>query len=271
MPKQQTTRQQSTWQTHPFPWGLALIVLLITGPVRAEDESENKEALDGAAILSQLSTANADKDLSKLGRLSKQLKDDGATIKEPKARDAIVKEVKKSLKVCKGNWGTIKNFVAAAGVLGGKSAGSMLKKLALEKEAKDEDHLAVQLVAVEAMGALADTRLLRTFEDLCKHRNADVANAAYKALGGYAGAKGKTRKKIAAMIMKRMTMEKPSSGGQGGKSVSAEATERWNKVQMSIVKTMQLICKEPTISDAANWEEWFGENKSRSPAWKDPK
>ena len=249
-------------------YSVPLALLLITLPLGAEEDS----APDAAKVLADLTIANKAKDLGKIGRLMKSV--EAAAKVEDADRavlDGISKELKTSYKLSKGNWGTLKKIVKLQGELRSKNGVSFLKRIAFQKEATDDNHAALQMLAIDAIGKLADARMVRNFEDLCKNRNKEVAKAAYASLRHYASSNGKTRKKVAALVIKRMSMEKPSSGGQGGKSVSAEAQERWAALQPIIIKTLQGICREPTIASVDNWVEWWGENKGRSPAWKDEK
>jgi hypothetical protein len=117
---------------------------------------------------------------------------------------------------------------------------------------------------------MADPRQIDPIGDQCKNRSLPVAKAAYEAFKHYGTAKGKTRKRCAEVLMKRLEAEKPSSGGQqGGGSVSQEAQERWQQLANVIVSSMQAVCHEPTINDVENWREWWKENKRRAGAWKD--
>jgi hypothetical protein len=68
--------------------------------------------------------------------------------------------------------------------------------------------------------------------------------------------------------MKRMDAEHPNAAPGGG-GVSAEAQERWNKLQSTVVATMQAVCRQATINDIENWHEWWRENRKNPKAWKD--
>ena len=114
-----------------------------------------------------------------------------------------------------------------------------------------------------------ESRNINKIGDMCKAKSKHVAKGAYTAFQSYGTAKGKTRKKCADILMKRLSMEAPSSGGQGGKSVSAEKQERWAELQPIIVASMQSITREVTINDVENWREWWKDNKGASKAWKD--
>ena len=110
---------------------------------------------------------------------------------------------------------------------------------------------------------------MKSFEDFTKHRSVAVAKAAYACFRHYGPAKGKGRKGIAEILMKRLSAEKPAAG-QSGK-VSAAQQERGEKLEKVIVASMQAICRQDTINDIENWREWWKENKRNREVWKDKK
>jgi hypothetical protein len=228
------------------------------------------EEVDPAHLLMELTAANKAKDAAKVGTLLKGIAEVGKTSKDPKTIDALAKELGSSFKVCKGNWGTMRAIADTMGELRSKAAISKLKRYAYQKKARDDDHESIQVHALLAIGKIADPKQIDPLGDQCKNRKLPIAKAAYEAFKHYGTAKGKTRKRCAEILMKRLEAEYPSSGGQqGGGSVSQEAQERWQQLANVIVASMQAICHEPTINDVDNWREWWKENKRRSDAWKD--
>ncbi len=241
----------------------AIIVVFIVGLAGAEE-------VDPARLLMELTAANKAKDAAKIGTLLKGIAEVGKTSKDQKAVDALAKELAASFKVCKGNWGTLREIADTLGELRSKYTAKALKRHAFQKKAKDENHESVQIRALLAVGKMADPRQIDPLGDQCKNRALPVAKAAYEAFKYYGTAKGKVRKRCAEILMKRLEAEYPSSGGQqGGGTVSQEAQERWQQLANVIVASMQAVCHEPTINDVANWREWWKENKKRSDAWKD--
>jgi hypothetical protein len=241
----------------------AAFVVFIAGLAWAEE-------VDPARLLNELTAANKAKDASKISSLLKGIAEVGSTSKDQKAVDALAKELGKSFKACKGNWGTLREIADTLGELRSKNAISSLKRYAYQKKAKDENHESIQIRALLAMGKMADSRQIDAIGDQCKNRKVPIAKAAYEAFKHYATAKGKVRKRCAEILMKRLEAEYPSSGGQqSGGQVSQEAQERWQQLQQVIVASMQAVCREPTINDVENWREWWKENKRRSSAWKD--
>ena len=82
------------------------------------------------------------------------------------------------------------------------------------------------------------------------------------------GSSGGT-KQVAELLMKRLDSEYPTASSGG--NISAEAQERWGKLQEIIVKSLQAVCRETTIIDIENWREWWKDNKRNAKRWKDPK
>jgi len=241
----------------------AAILLFMVGLAGAKE-------IDPVLLLTELTAANKAKDAGKVGTLLKGITEAGKSSKDQKIIDALAKELGVSFKVCKGNWGTLRGIADTLGELRSKNSLSKLKRYAYQKKARDDNHESIQIRALLAIGKLADPKQIDPLGDQCKSRKLRVAKAAYEAFKHYGTAKGKTRKRCAEVLMKRLEAEKPSSGGQqGGGSVSQEAQERWQQLANVIVASMQAVCHEPTINDVENWREWWKENKRRAAAWKD--
>ncbi|MHC4134195.1 MAG: HEAT repeat domain-containing protein [Planctomycetota bacterium] len=241
----------------------ASIVVFIVGLVWAEE-------VDPVRLLTELTAANKAKDAAKIGTLLKGIAEVGKVSKDQKTVDALAKELGNSFKVCKGNWGTLRGIADTLGELRSKSTVKALKRYAYRKKAKDDNQESIQIRALLAIGKMADPKQIEPLGDQCKNRKLPVATAAYTAFKHYGTAKGKTRKRCAEILMKRLEAEYPSGGGQqGGGTVSQEAQERWQQLSNVIVASMQAVCHEPTINDVDNWREWWKENKRRSGAWKD--
>jgi hypothetical protein len=249
------------------------------GEAEAEDEAPDSKPptviapVDPQKLISDLTLANAVKDVTGIDNAAKQAlawakgakPEDAATI------ETLAKELGDSIKVVKGNWGTLKVIVEALGELRSKEGAKSLKKLAFKKEAKDQQEEEVQALAIVNLGKLADPKEISAFEEISKSESKIIAKAAYAAFGSYGTAKGRIRKQCVEVLMKRLDMEYPSSGGQGGKSVSAEKQERWSDVSPAMVASMKALCREQTINDIENWREWWKDNKKnpKAEAWKD--
>jgi len=224
---------------------------------------------DPAKILSDLTLANAAKDLPRVDAAAKQALAWAKSAKDEDLIESMTKELADSLKVAKGNWGTLYTIMEAIGELHHKAGAKILKKYATQKRVKLPEEEKLQAIAVIGLGRMADPRDINTLAEISKNDSTPVAKAAYQAFASYANAKGKVRKQCAETLMKRLDMEYPSSGGQGGKSVSAEKQERWKELSPAIVSSMQAICRQPTIPDIENWREWWRENKKNARAWRD--
>lgn len=240
----------------------------------SEEEEEEKKpepppaaAADPAKIISDLTLANAAKDVPRIDIASKEALRWAQGAKDEAMAESIANELGDSLKAAKGNWGTLTVIVQALGELRTKEGAKTLKRLAFQKKAKDEQEEKLQAVAIVGLGKLAEPKDISGFEEISKSDSKLIAKAAYEALGCYGAAKAKVRKQCAEALMKRLEMEYPSSGGQGGKSVSAEKQERWGEVSPVMVSSMKALCREATINDIDNWREWWKENKKKS--WKD--
>jgi hypothetical protein len=146
---------------------------------------------------------------------------------------------------------------------------SLLKKVAFKKEPGNDDELTLQMRALAAIGAYAQSKYIDSIAEQTKQRNQKLAEAAYLSFSNYGIAKGKVRKKVAEALMKRLESEYPSASAD--KNPGEAAKKRWAALQMPIVRAMQAVCHEPTINDIANWREWWKENKKNAKAWKDPK
>jgi hypothetical protein len=247
----------------------AISLLLLVGALRAQEEG--KAAPDGAKLLNDLTVANAAKKPGDIGLLLDPIADFAKSNKDTKLAEGLAAELGTSYKLCKGNWGQLRKIMAALGELRAKKGLNVLKRVAFQRDPDSEDEATLQAAAIDAIGMYRDSRYISKLEDQCKSRNNVVAKAAYAAFRHYGPSRGKTRKKIAEILMKRMEMEYPSSGGQSGATVSAEKQERWRELSPVIVQTMQAICRMPTVNDVENWREWWKENKRHSDAWKDDK
>lgn len=247
----------------------AISLLLLTTIVRAQDEA--KPMADGAKLLMDLTVANEAKKPGDIGLLLDPIIDFAKANKDDKLADAIASELSKSYRICKGNWGQLRKLMAALGELRAKKGLTVLKRVAFQKDPDDEDEATLQAAAIDAIAMYRDTRYINKLEDQCKSRNNTVAKAAYAAFRHYGPARGKTRKKIAEILMKRLEMEYPSSGGQSGANASQAKQDRWAAMSPVIVQTMQAICRMNTITQIEDWREWWKENKRHSDAWKDDK
>jgi hypothetical protein len=239
-------------------------------PPAKEEEKAEETGPDPFKILADLQAANAAKDATQIGFQLKKVKELGQFAKDAAEVDPVAKELLTSMKVCKGNQGTLIQIIETLGVLRSKTTASALKKKAFKKKAKTIEDEAIQATAIIALCKLRDTKHVNGVADMTKSRSNIIAKAAYEGFREYGACKGKVRKNIATIIMKRMELEYPSAGSQGSGKISGAQQERWGQLSPVIVKTMQAICRQPTINDIDNWREWWREFKSDRKTWKDP-
>ncbi|MHC4958610.1 MAG: hypothetical protein ACYTGN_09550 [Planctomycetota bacterium] len=224
------------------------ILLVLCAALFAQDEGRP----DPLKTTNALMKANADKDVLAIQGLLKDISEIGNTSKDAGEVEPIAEQLVVSLKIAKA-----------------KKGEGLLKKLAFKKKFKDEDEEKRQVAAVEAVAKMRNPKLIGKFGDLSKTRSVEIAKAAYASFKNYGTSKGKVRKSCAEILMKRLEAEKPSAGQSG--TISAEAQERWKKLESTIVSSMQAVCHQDTINDVENWREWWKENKRNAKAWKDPK
>jgi len=234
------------------------------------EESKAEDGPDAIRVLAELNKANSEKDVTGVGILLKDIAELGRTTKNTEEVEPIAAALAESLKMAKGNLGTLKKIVAALGELRTKTGAKTLKKIAFKKKAKTPDDEDLQAVALLAIAKMRDPKLVKSIGDMCKHRRNAVAKSAYQSLREFGPSKARVRKGIAELLMKRIEAEYPSAGGQSNK-VSAEARERWAQLQTPIVASLQAVCRQDTINDIENWREWWKENKKNRNAWKDEK
>ncbi|MHC4225517.1 MAG: hypothetical protein ACYSX0_09465 [Planctomycetota bacterium] len=240
-------------------------------PPPEEGEKAEETGPSPIKLLSDLQMANASKDATQIGFLLKKIKELGQQSKDAAEVDPIAKELLTSAKICKGNQGTLIQILETMGELRSKVTAGALKKKAFKKKAKTIEDEAIQATAIVALCRLRDTKNINGVADMTKSRSNIVAKAAYEGFREYGSCKGKVRKNIATIIMKRMDAEYPSAGGQGSGKISGAQQERWGQLSPVIVKTMQVLCRQPTINDIDNWREWWREFKGDRKTWKDPK
>jgi hypothetical protein len=255
-----------------------LFALLLIGALAfAQDEAEDKpeeapDAPDPVKLLADLTAANEAKDATKIGLLLKDIGEFGRSAKEAADVDPLAAELVKSLKACKGNQGTLIRVLETLGELRSKEAASALKKIAFRKKAKSLEEEAYQATAILALCKLRDKKYINGLGDISRHKSTMVAKAAYEGFAEYGTCSGKIRKGIAELLMKRLDMEYPAASRQGdGGKVSGEQKKRWDALSPVIIKTMQSICRQPTINDIENWREWWKEFKKDRRTWKDEK
>lgn len=245
---------------------VAITLLFAAAVSRAEDDKRT----DPLKVLSDLIKANATKDVGTIDTLMKSVIEVGQTSKSPEEVDPLAKELAVSLKLAKGNPGVERKIIKAMGELRSRKTLGVLKRWAFRKKVKNEDQESLQIEAIGAIALLRDPKLIDRIGDVSKSRSVNVAKAAYASFKQYGPSRGKVRRKIAELLMKRLSAEKPSTGQQGG-SVSKEAQARWQKVELVMVESMQAICRQDTIVHIEDWREWWKENKKNAKYWRDEK
>ena len=234
-----------------------------------EDEAkeEGGERPDPMRTLAALNKANAEKDVTGIGLLLRDISEIGQTSKSAEEVDPLAAALVASLKIAKGNLGTTKKILTALGELRSKTGAKALGRIAFKKKTKNPDEEDMQAAAVLAIAKMRDTKLIKKIADVTKHRRNHVAKSAYESFKEYGPSKARVRKNVAEILMKRLEAEYPSAGGQGSGNVSKEAQERWAQLQTPIVNSLQAVCRQDTINDIENWREWWKENKRGK--WKD--
>jgi len=243
---------------------LSLLGLVASGTV-AKEKSEAKQ------LLEKLEKANKEKDSSAIDSLCQPIRELALGSKDQKELDPLADELADSVKVCRGNWGTLDKVVSTLGDLRSKKGLRTLRMLAFpRRDLESDDERGLQLTAIDAIGKMRSRRMIRALEDLSKERNNAVAMAAYGAFKHYGPEKGRVRRQIVEILMKRISLEYPSQGGQSDKNVSAAKYERWRELQPVIVESLQVLCRQNTITSVDVWQEWWDENESpRSKVWQD--
>ena len=254
-----------------------LALLLCLAWVRAEEEQEpagpdgsaEPSGPGGAQLLMELAAANKAKDFEKYGLLVKQISDYAPSAKDEAEIDGLAVELVSTLKIARKEHALRLKVVDAMGLLRSKKGAGSLAKIAFKKKARDEKEEELQAHAILALSQMRDPKHVRRIGDMTKHKSTMVARAAYEGFVHYGPAKGKVRKEIAELLMKRLDAEYPTANQDG--NVSGAQKVRWNALSPVIVKTMQSVCRENTIVDIENWREWWGENKRSRTVWKDKK
>ena len=232
--------------------------------------AQDDERADPLKVLSDLMKANAAKDVGTIDMLMKSVIEVGQTSKSAGEVDPIAKELAIAFKLAKGNTGVERKIIKAMGELRSRKTLGVLKRWAFRKKVKNEDQEALQVEAIGAIALLRDPKLVDKMGDVSESRSVPIAKAAYASLKHYGTSKGKVRKRVAELLMKRLDAEKPSQA-KGGKRIGPEAQERWRKLERVMVESMQAVCRQDTINDIENWREWWKENKKNPKAWKDEK
>ena len=106
------------------------------------------------------------------------------------------------------------------GRLRSKKGIAALKRIAFQKKVKSDRKASLQAKALVALARSVDPKQIAAFKDQAGNRNAVVAAAAYKSLGMYGTASGKTRRRVAEILMKRISGEFPRFSIGNGKRVS---------------------------------------------------
>ena len=247
----------------------AFLALSVIAWAQDEPKAEPESDIDGVKLLNQIVQANEAKDITELSGLMEDVVTFAKSATAAAQVDPLATELGKSLKAAKGNHGTQKKIITALGELRSKNGTKVLKRYAFQKKAKDEAAEELQATAILAISVRRDSRMIGKLSDQMKSRSLVIAKAAMSCFKNYGPSKGKIRRNIAEILMKRMEAERPSAG-QGGK-ISAEAQKRWQALAPVIVESMQSICREDTITDVENWRQWWkeiGKNR-KARAWKD--
>ena len=239
-----------------------MMILLAAAVVAAEDQDLDKQ-------LTALAAANGAKDIAQITKLAKEVAaSEKAKAGEPE--DRMAAELSKSLSICKKDYDALETVIDALARLRSKKGLSSLKRIAFKKKVKDERLASVQAQALIAVGALADPKQLDGIEDQTKNRSITIARGAYLSLKPYGESKGKIRRRVAEILMKRMQAEYPRFQ-PGGKRVSKEKYARWGKLSSSIVSSLQSVCRQPLIVSPDDWDEWWRDNKKRTKVWRNDK
>jgi len=241
------------------------ILAILAGLAFAQEEP------DPAKLLKDLEAANKAEDATRIATLLDPIMKVAKTSKDKKAVDALTKELFSSYKECRGNWGTQRKIIDTIGELRSRYGPKLLKRIAFQDDVEDPDEMSLQIQALLAIGKVADKRYLDSIIDQCKNRETKIAEAAYQTLANYGVAKGRDRKAVAEELMKRLEAEYPWNTAKDASAPGEAAIKRWETLQMTIVKSMQAVCHEPTINSVPNWREWWKEMKDDRDTWRDKK
>ncbi len=224
---------------------------------------------DGGELILKLEVAMEGKgDLDLIDKLCNRIQDFAKTSKDQIQIDTLATMLHKAVK--KRDLLLRLKVLETLGELQSPKSVKVLKKYAFVK-AKKGDAVKMKAAAVKAIAKYADPKLIGGLGDAMKSRDLTTAKNAIRGMEHYRNAKGKYRKKIAELLMKRMAGERPSAGKQGGGSAGAEQQERWAKLSPVLVSSMQAITRETTISELENWLDWWKEYKHDKRLWKDKK
>ena len=222
---------------------------------------------DGGELILKLEVAMEGKgDLDMIDKLCTRIQDFAKTSKDQIQIDTLATMLHKALK--KRDLLLKLKVLETLGELQSPKSRKVLKKYAFVKARKD-DAIKLQARAIVAIAKYADPKNIAGLADAMKSRDVNTARNAIRGMENYRNAKGKYRKKIAELLMKRLAGERPSAGKQGGGSAGAEQMARWDKLAPVIVSSMQAITRETTISELANWQDWWKEYKNSKKIWRD--
>ena len=244
----------------------ALSIVLAATLVVAGTDPEGVSLSD---LADELEQAIQDKDASRISNVAERVEGAVSADEQGEAADQLAVQLSKAAKVAKRDLDALEFVLEALGHLRSRKGAPTLKRFAFRKDAKDERAADLQALALVALGRMADSRQLRGIEDQTKNRNMTVAKGAYTSLVGYASANGKTRKRVAEILMKGLLNEYPRYSPSNGKYVSDEKRKRWSKLSGSIVRSLQAVCRQPTITSVDDWEQWWRENKRKTKSWRD--
>ena len=260
-----------------LPSLLLLTLVLALAPVLAQERGGGREGggppagptEDGAELILKLEVAMEGKgDIDLIDKLCNRIQDFAKTSKDQVQIDILATMLHKALK--KKDLLLKLKVLETLGELQSPKSTKVLKRYAFVK-VKKEDAVKLKAVAVAAIAKYRDPKNIANLGDAMKSRDLTTAKNAIRGMEGYRNAKGKHRKKVAELLMKRLAGERPSGGSQGSGNISAEQRERWNKLGPLIVSAMQAVTRETTITDIENWRDWWKENKNSRKVWKDKK
>jgi hypothetical protein len=114
--------------------------------------------------------------------------------------------------------------------------------------------------ALEALGKLhSESRpAIKQLTDLLNYKDDSVVGRACRALAGYAGASGNTRKDLFEEVLKSTEGTYSAS-----KNRDANAERKWNVIGEDAVDALNKLSGEK-LADPAAARKWFNENKKRS-------
>jgi len=149
-----------------------------------------------------------------------------------------------------------KLFIAAAAALGemGTDATKVLEKWIGDKRHRDD--VALQQRLIRSLGKTKDLKAVKTLLGLLDDKENVVVGCAAEALGEFAGAPQKDRKKIFNELLKILSTNRALIRDPN----DIQARERYDVIAAPIITTLQGLSGHEE-RDPEEWQRWWNKNK----------